>query len=524
MAWLLAAATGAFSQAPPPYVPVGAPTAPKVSAHWNRFYDYAATTDFLKKLVAAHPHVARLESLGKSFGDRDLWLLTIAEFEAGDHAGDNTADGASTTPWRQRPAMWIDGGIHANEVQSVETVLYTAWYLLEMRSQNEHIARLLHARTFYLAPMLSPDSREAHFDRPNSMHTPRGGQRPVDDDRDGLVDEDGYDDLDGDGSITAMRVKDPNGTYRPHDEFPQLLVPLSDADKERLVRDPDAFVRYRILGQEGIDNDGDGRVNEDGDGYYDPNRNWPMNWQPEYVQRGAHRYPLSVYENRVFADFIRSRPQIAAGQSYHNTGGMILQPPGVKAFKVPREDQAVFDAIANRGIEMMPGYRHLKVAEDLYEGHGIEIDWLYGMQGIYSYTHELFTPFNYFRQTSEDGGFLGTAEQRRKFARLLLFGEGVAKWTAVDHPTYGKIEVGGLKKHWGRQPPSFLLEEELHRNTAFTLYHADQMPLVRVQSIEEEALEGGMRQITAVIENPKLTPSGQKFVPELLRRILEVLP
>ena len=44
---------------------------------------------------------------------------------------------------------------------------------------------------------------------------------------------------------------------------------------------------YVILGFEGLDNDGDGQVNEDGPGGYDMNRNWPADWQPSYVQNGV---------------------------------------------------------------------------------------------------------------------------------------------------------------------------------------------------------------------------------------------
>jgi hypothetical protein len=80
-------------------------------------------------------------------------------------------------------------------------------------------------------------------------------------------------------------------------------------------------------------------------------------------------------------------------------------------------------------------------------------------------------------------------------------------WKEVDHPQYGKVEVGGMKKQWGRQPPSFLLEEECHRNMAFTLYHADQMPQVAIQSVEAKALGDGVVEVTAAVANLKLTPT-----------------
>ena len=54
-----------------------------------------------------------------------------------------------------------------------------------------------------------PDGRDSYFLKPNTASTPRSGVVPVDNDRDGLVDEDGYDDLDGDNEILLMRHRIP---------------------------------------------------------------------------------------------------------------------------------------------------------------------------------------------------------------------------------------------------------------------------------------------------------------------------
>jgi murein tripeptide amidase MpaA len=472
------------------YQTMGAPADPKMSARWNRYHDYAASTKFLKALVAAHPQRSRLRSLGRSYGGREMWLLTITNFKTGND--------------RDKPAFWIDGGIHANEIQGVEVVLYTAWYLLEMAERNPLAKRLLDERTFYLVPMMSPDSRDAHMYRPASTHSPRSGQRPVDDDRDGLVDEDGPDDLDADGNITQMRIRDPNGRWKPHPKYPHLMV-RAGADERG---------GYRMLGVEGFDNDGDGRVNEDSDGYYDPNRDWAWNWQPRYVQFGAYRYPFSILENRMAAAFIMEHPNIAGAQSYHNAGGMILRGPGAKTGRYEPADVKVFDAIARRGRRILPGYRYLTIGKGLYDGntYGLELDWFYRMQGVFAFTNELFTSKNYFhRSANGDMWDKGTREKRREeaeaFNEHLLFGQGTVPWKEVDHPQFGKVEVGGRKKNWGRQPPSFLLEEECHRNMAFTLYHADEMPKIEVQSVRTKPLGRGLIQVTAVVANPKLTPT-----------------
>jgi hypothetical protein len=52
-----------------------------------------------------------------------------------------------------------------------------------------------------------------------------------------------------------------------------------------------------------------------------------------------------------------------------------------------------------------------------------------------------------------------------------------------------------------------MLEEECPRNMAFTLYHADQMPQVKIADLKQEPLAGGLTQITATIVNEKLTPT-----------------
>lgn len=468
------------------YQPVGAPADPKVDVRWNRYHDYAAATEIMKQLAAAHPQRAKLQSLGKSTEGREMWVLTITNHNAGKET--------------DKPGFWIDAGIHANEVQATEVALYTAWYLLETYGRNERVTALVDTRVFYILPMLSPDSRDKHMEEPNTTHTPRTGQRKVDDDQDGRVNEDRTDDLDKDGHITQLRIKDPNGRYKPHPDFPELLIPAK----------PDERGSYTLLGQEGYDNDRDGRVNEDGDGSYDPNRDWPWNWQPKHVQNGAFRYPLSLRENRLTADFITAHPNIAGAQSYHNTGGMILRGPGAKDDKYDPSDLVVYDLIGKKGETILPGYKYMNIAMELYEVYGGLIDWLYQQRGIYTFTNELFTPFN-FQRKDEGGAFFARDELTRTFDRDALLGDGFVKWHAVKHPQFGEVEVGGAKKTWIRQPPSFLLEEECHRNMAFTLYHAEQLPQVAVQEIAVKKLgeQNGkpLVEVTAIVINERITPT-----------------
>ncbi len=461
----------------------GSPVNPKVVVSWNRYNDHAAITEIVKKIAAAYPELAKLETIGKSYKGRDIWCLTITDFKKG------SPD--------KKPGMYIDGNIHANEIQGAEFSLYTAWYLTETFKDTRFIQELLADKVFYIIPTINPDGRDSYFHEPNTASSPRSGVIPVDNDRDGEIDEDGYDDLDGDKQILIMRRKNPNGRLRVDPTDPRRMIQVG----------PDEKGEYEYLGLEGKDNDGDGQVNEDGYMFeYDPNRDWGWGWQPNYIQNGAYKYPFSLPENRAVMEFVMKHPNIAGAQSYHNAGGMILRGPGDPTDLVTynAQDVQVYDAIAKKGEELIPGYKYLVVYKDLYSAYGGELDWLYGGRGIYTYSNELWTPYLFFnkeatRDPQDNSSF--------QFDRYLLFKDAFVDWHEYDHPQYGKIEIGGFKKNFGRAHPGFLLESDAHRNMAFTIYHGYHTPKLNVDTIMEKDLGDGLKEITVIISNMRIMPT-----------------
>jgi len=458
----------------------GTPVNPKVTVAWNRYNDHAGIADILKKIAAAYPDLAKLQSIGKSYQGRDLWCLTITDFKKGDPD--------------KKPGMYIDGNIHSNEIQGAEFAMYTAWYMTESFADNKFVQQLLADKVFYIVPTINPDGRDSYMHQPNTASSPRSGMLPIDNDGDGQIDEDKYDDLDGDGNITQMRRKNPNGRYKIDPKDPRFMVRVGADEKGD----------YELLGGEGIDNDGDGRVNEDGyDFQYDPNRDWGWGWQPNYIQGGAYKYPFSLPENRAVMEFVFKHPNIAAAQSFHNSGGMILRGPGgqedVGTYNA--QDVQVYDMIGKKGEELLPGYKYLVVYKDLYSAYGGELDWFYAGRGIYTYSNELWTGYlMYMRE-------LKAENELYNFDRDLLMGEGFVTWKEYDHPQYGKIEIGGFKKNTGRAHPGFLMESDAHRNMAFSVYHLYSTPKLSVQEITEKDLGGGLKEITAVIANERIMPT-----------------
>ena len=252
----------------------GSPANPKVQASWNKYYTYPGVVDLCTRLAKAYPDLVTMESAGKSFQGRDIIVLTISDKKV--QNPDN------------KPGFWIDGNIHSIEMQGTEMALYTAWYLCEMYNENAFIKQLLKDKTFYISPTINPDARE-YF---TSIGVPpRSGLVPRDNDRDGLLDEDGYDDLNNDKNISQMRRKNPEGQYKIDPKDPRRMIRVAPGEKGE----------YELLGLEGIDNDGDGLINEDGPGGYDGNRDWGFNWEPNYVQSGADKYPFSFPKIRLSA-------------------------------------------------------------------------------------------------------------------------------------------------------------------------------------------------------------------------------
>lgn len=460
------------------------PLQPKADApdpHFNRFYHNDEIITFLKGYQKAYPEWVTLESLGKTSGGGDTWMMTI--------------NNPNTGKVEDKPAFYIDGAIHANEAQGTEQVLYIINYLFKNYGKLEQVTETMDRAAFYIIPIVSPDSRAKWFDEPATPHYPRTVQVPIDDDRDGAVDEDQYDDLNGDGLITQMRKKVPmgEGTHRLHPKDPRILVPI----------EADEMGDYLTFGFEGVDNDGDGRVNEDLSGYIDPNRTWGYNWQPRYVQAGTTQYPLQIPETRNIAEWALGVENIAAVQSFHNYGRMILRGPGSKAEKkFPPSDREVYDFFGEEGEKIMPGYDYLISWKDLYTVYGGTTEHFYGIHGAMSFTNELNGDEQDF-----DGDGEVSDEERMKYNDRLTQGRMFVDWQEVEHPQYGKIEVGGYRYDAIRVPEPWRLEEDCHRNLSFVMLHARHLPKLEFLEPRVEKLDRDLYEVIVPIRNDRAIPS-----------------
>lgn len=454
--------------------------ASRVDVAWNRYYDYHEVEEILRKLVAAHPDLLTLRSIGKSVQGREMWMVVL--------------NNPKTGPHEEKPAMWIDGAIHANEIQATETTLYSIWYLASAYGQVKPLTELVDRAAFYFLPMLNPDGRAAWFKGPSTPHNYRSGLYPTDIDFDGRKDEDGPDDLTQTGSVNVMWRPDPHGTHRRNPRDPRIFERVGPGEKGE----------WSFAGWEGVDRDQDGRRNEDSPGGYDMNRNWPSDWRPDHVQRGAGDFPFSYPETRAVGAWVMAHPNIAAGQSYHNTGGMILRGPGAayRESEYPRADVAVYDRLGKAGEEMLPFYNYWIIHADLYTVHGGLVNWFAESLGIVSFTNELWTDKKML-QTGKDP----TQEERMRWEDRVLFGQTFDEFREYDHPELGTVLIGGGTKFSSRSTPPFMLEEECHRNFAFTMFHAMNMPELSIDWVEVRRAGDGLWRVTLEVENTRIIPT-----------------
>lgn len=460
---------------------------------WDHYYDQDQVTDALRRMHDAWPGLTDLKSLGQSAEGRDIWCLTITNRKTG--------------PAETKPAMYVDGAIHGNEIQATEVCLYTAWTLLTKYGHWDRITQLLDHNSFYIVPTVNVDSRARYFTDPGSYNIGRTARIPHDDDHDGLLDEDPPNDLDGDGRILQMRIKDPHGQWKTHPDDPRVMVRIKPGEQGEWTR----------LGLEGVDDDGDGRINEDGPGYLDMNRNWGFEWQPSYVQEGSGDFPFSADNTHAIVDFLVSRPNIAFVFAFHNYGGMFLRGPGSKLSPpIPPADRRVFDYLGTEGERTVPGYRYLVSMNDLYTTYGDFDEFVYQVFGSYAYVGELYMSAQaayrgYHEETNGKDGNLWSRRprlvERQQFNDHLMMGEMFTDWHTVQHPTYGTIEVGGWREFSVRTSPAWMLPDMLHRNAMFVIWTATQLPRISVEITEVKDLGQGLYRVRARATNTGALPT-----------------
>ena len=424
---------------------------------WKHYHTSAEIEEFMRRWAREHPDIVELYSVGKSFGGRDIWQMTLT----------NRKTGKDT----DKPAAFFEGGRHSGEITSTESAFYLAWYLITNYGKDTGVTELLDRRAIYIKPLNNPDGSDMYR---LTAQTNRSSVRPVDNDNDGLLDEDPGEDLDGDGFVRDMRK-------------------FVGAGKGTAVLDT-------------MDRSGDGRYNEDGIGGLDLHRNYPANWRPEreatgrgYTQFGAGEYPTSEPETRAVVLWVLTHPNVGVANSMDTAVPMHLRGPSTC-----EETECMYPSD-------LRWYRHFDsvgVARTGYPWAG-DVYRTYATRGVVNrVTGDTLQPQPLFGHGPDFGYFhLGTiwygdelwnGGRERDYDRngrvdqweVLRYcdeefgGTCFSPWKKYQHPVLGEVEIGGFNpKFFSQNGPPQVVEKWARNQAMFNLYLAQSLPQMEITSV-----------------------------------------
>jgi murein tripeptide amidase MpaA len=461
---------------------------------FDLFYRHPELTRLLHDYAAAAPGLVQVRSIGKSHEGRDIWLVIVTQ----------EATGAD----EDKPALWIDGNIHAAELTACTACLYWLHQLVTGYTKDKAIRQLLDTRAIYIVPRLNPDGAElALADRPRHI---RSGTRPYPYDEphvEGLSIED----IDGDGRVLTIRIPDPHGAYKKCEKDPRLMV----------AREPGEFggEYYRLM-PEGTLVNFDGvkiTANKDREGL-DLNRNFPAYWRQEFEQVGAGPYPTSEPEVRAMVDFVVKHPNIGAAVSFHTHSGVILRPMGTQSDDdMTPEDLWQYRRFSDLGAKLT-GYPAISIFHD-FKYHPKEVitgtqDWVYEHLGALFWTVEIWAPnkeagiddyqwIEWYREHPVEDDL-----KLLKWSDDHCGGKAHVDWYPFRHPQLGMVELGGWDKmNFWRNPPPHLREREAARFPAWLQQLGLSLPRLEVLRTEVRALGSDTWRVRFAVANSGWLPS-----------------
>ncbi len=502
--------------------------AQRVQIGFDEFHGFDGTVDYIRRVARAYPDITELIEIGRSNMDRPIYVLVISNMSNGttidrhvDLRNMRNEGVQNVTPMKSylgKPGIWIDGGTHGNEYTGSEVSLYIIDKLVSGYGGDSEITQLIDDNVFYICPMVNPDGVYNSVDRGISQ---RQNSMLEDDDEDGSINEDGPDDLNGDGRITSFRYPDPEGRYVIDDVDPRHMVRLEENEETTKQR-------YSVI-REDRDNDGDGERGEDSERGIDVNRNFPEGWfRDDDSQGGSGYYAASSPESRAILEFFTNHTNILMVQSYHTSGGFTYRPLARwPEDRIDPKDLAVFDRIMGKkylelnGAEIpeawqdaappaAQGTSRTRSGSRAYElprlwrhpyndsanrpyGYGIFLDWAYMQFGTYSMSTELWS---WQADTKGVPGYDGEEDRNVWYRALLAYqdsalnGEAFVPWRSYNHPELGTGEVGGWVATFGggNAIPGESLRHVCEVHWQFERFKASLLPKLDITDASAEVL------------------------------------
>ncbi len=446
-----------------------------LSTAWAQDYQTLSEQGQRLRTLANSSNVT-LTSLTKTLGGKDVWMLTIG-----------------TGDLENKPAMAIVGGVEGSHLLGVEMAIRFAE---KVSSDNEALDKT----TYYVFPNMSPDAYQQYF--ADLKWERSGNAKETDDDRDGRMGEDPFEDLNGDGLITMMRVEDVTGNWIKHPADDRVMIPANKAEGEKGA--------YHYF-TEGRDNDKDGNFNEDGPGGINFNKS--LTYEFPYFTPGAGEHPVSELENRALLDLLYTKTNIY-GIFTFGPGNNLSSPwkynrAGASKRVVTSilSGDAGLNEIASKAYNEMVG---LKDAPPSGAQGGDFFQWAYfhfgrlsfGTQGWWAPMVKGDSTMAPNKDKNREVNFLRWAQQ-----------EGLSNyfvdWTEIDHPDFPgkKVEIGGIAPFKMMNPPMEMIDEITEKHNEFIVKLASLQSDVKLINLKTEEVGKGLTRITVDLYNSGTLPT-----------------
>jgi hypothetical protein len=451
------------------------------------YSDHAKVSQRLKTLETANSQTTKLTSLAKTAGGKDIWVLEIG---SGDRAS--------------RPGIAVIGGADGSHLLGTELAVGFAEKLLAS-ANTDSVKALLANTTFYVLPNVSPDATEQYFAKVKYERS--ANATATDDDRDGKVNEDPFEDLNNDGQITWIRIEDQTGKWTVHPADPRVMV-MANVEKGESGK-------YNLI-REGTDNDKDGKFNEDGEGGVHFNKS--LTFDPPYFTPGAGEHPVSEIENRAVLDYLYER---------FNVFAVVIFGPANNLSEPWKFDKTKNAGRIPGGI-METDAKQNKLASDIYKKtvalkdapaagpqKGDVSQWAYFHYGRQSFsTPGWWVPKFEVPKDTTAAKKLKTNDDKSTDVDFVRWADKekvdvFANWQKISHPDYPNMnaEVGGLKPFVKTNPPYSYVDKLATEHTKFLMAIAAKRPQIELLNLKTEPLDGGVTRVTVTVQNSGLFPA-----------------
>ncbi|MBX2899038.1 MAG: peptidase [Cyclobacteriaceae bacterium] len=455
--------------------------------HAQDYLNHAQLSQKLKSLEAGSGGLAKLQSITKTAGGKDIWLMEIGSGDRASH-----------------PAIAVVGGIEGSLLISQQLAVGFIEKLLAA-SKTDSVKNLLATTTFYVYPAMSPDASEQYFAA--LKYERSGNATATDDDRDGRINEDPFEDLNGDGIITVMRVEDVTGRYKTHPADARIMVLANKEKGERGTHE---------LYTEGIDNDKDKLFNEDGEGGIHFNKS--LTFDPPYFAAGAGEHPVSELENRALLNLLHDQPNVFAVVSFGPANNLAEPWKFERSKTTARVLTGILESDARFNKMVSDLYKKSVNAKDApaaAPAKGDFVQWAYFHYARLSFsTPGWWAPKFEIPKDSASAKKYKANEDKNTDVDFLRWAEKegldvFVPWKKINHPDFpGKVvEVGGFKPFVRTNPPAKAIDKATTDHTHFLVALANSKPELELLNQKTESLGDGISRITVTVHNKGLLPA-----------------